>query len=263
MKHIFIVVFLLVAYILLLRLPILKTKIQGNNFYYKDVLGFVYMRHSSCGWIGPCSYWDSPILGAHSFTFKPLIYNGLDCLDAYAKSTNTVYYLGNKQQIKDPATFELINNMYAKDSKSVYKLCNLEVLNDTDPNQFQLIGPVCSKSPTSVYCFEKEVVNADASSFEHVWRGYYKDKSHVYYLGEPLNEVDPNTFELLSWGYFKDKNNIYFFDESIKDLVKVQRVDTSTFMVLTEMYAKDSVNVFKKGIVLPSTNPKTFEVPIK
>lgn len=133
MKRILLVIFLLAAYVLLLRSPILKTKIEGNNFYYRDVLGFVYMRHSSCGWVGSCTYWGSPLLGTHSITFKLLKYNGLECLDAYAKTTNAVYYLGDKQQIKDPATFELINNMYAKDSESVYKLCYLEVFNNTDP----------------------------------------------------------------------------------------------------------------------------------
>lgn len=263
MKRIFIVVLLLVAFFLFLRLPILKTEVEGNSFYFKDILGFVYIRHSSCGWLSPCTYWDSPILGTHSITFKPLKYNGLECLDAYAKTNNAVYYLGNKQQIKDPETFELINNMYAKDSKGVYRLCDLEVLSNSDPKQFQLIGPICSKSSTSVYCFKKEVSDADASSFEHIWRGYYKDKNHVYYSGEVLNDVDPITIELLSWGYFKDKNNIYFLDENTKELIKIQEADINTLQVLTEMYARDTTHVFKNGIVLPKTDPKTFEVPIK
>ena len=262
MRRFLLIVTFLIFYVLFLRLPVLKTKVQGNNFYYRDLLGFIYTRHSSCGWIGPCSHWDVPLLGIHSFTFKTLKYSGLDCLDAYAKSNTALYYLGEKQhQVKSPATFELMNNMYAKDSANVYKLCELEVLNIAEPDRFITVGPVCSKSTTSVYCFQKEVENADINSFEHVWRGYYKDKNKIYFLGKPLGEIDPDTFELLSWGYLKDKNAIFFLDENAKELTELKSADKTTFKVLTEMYAVDASHVFKSGIVLSHTNPKIFKVP--
>lgn|GEM_PF-4832402 len=261
MKRLLLIAVLLILYSVLLRLPILKTKIDGNDFYYKDVLGFVYVRHSSCGWIGSCRHWDSPILGVHSFTFKPLKYNGSGCLDAYAKTADAVYYFGNKQPIKNTAAFELINDMYAKDSESIYKLCDLELMNSTDANQFQLIGPICAKSSTRVYCFQKEVVNADAGSFEHIWRGYYRDKYHVYYLGKTLDVIHPSTFELLSWGYIKDESALYFFDENKLLLSKLVNHDKDSFEVLTNYYAKDRFNVYKSGVVVSGADPTIFVIP--
>ena len=264
MRRIIVVNLVLLVYILLLRLPILKTKVDENNFYYKDFLGFIHTRHSSCGWIGPCIYWDTPLIGVHSLTFHTIKYHGLDCLDTYAKTKSAVYYLGEKQnQIVDPPTFELLNNSYAKDSKNVYELCDLKVMNEIVSDNFQIVGSVCSKSNTSVYCFKREVEGADAETFNHVWRGYYKDKNHVYHLGMALEGIDPNTFATLSWGYIKDGNNIYYFDEDRKELTKLINVKTNGFEVLTKGYAKDTNQVFLKGEILPNTTPDDFVVPLK
>lgn len=262
MRRLLIVVFLLFFYFLLLRLPLLKTKLNENNFYYKDLFGLVHIRHSSCSWFGPCTYWDTPILGTHSLTFTPLKYSGLVCLDAYAITKNNVYYLGKKQhQVKDPSTFELINNFYAKDSKTVYELCELNVLSSVESDGFQIIGPVCARDPTFVYCFQKGVENADAETFKHVWRGYYKDKKHVYHLGNVLEGVDPNTLELLSWGYFRDSNGIYYLNENTQILTKLITANKDGFMVLTNGYAKDVTQVFKDGAVVPNVSPNGFVVP--
>lgn len=264
MKRVVFCILLLILYFLLLRLPILKTKVDENNFYHKDILGFIHIRHSSCGWIGPCTYWDTPLIGVHSLTFKTLKYSGLDCLDAYAKTNSTVYYLGERQnQIVDPPTFELLNNSYAKDSKNVYELCDLKVVDETVSDDFQLIGPACSKSTTSVYCFQKEIEGADTKTFNHVWRGYYKDKNHIYHVGVVLEGIDPNTFTTLSWGYIRDDNNIYYFDEDSKEMIKLTDLDDSSFEILTNGYAKDINQVYLKGERLPNTTPDNFVVPVK
>ena len=262
MKRIILLVALVTFLAVARRLPILKTKIGTNDFYYKDMLGFVYTRRSSCGWIGPCTYWDVPLWGTHSLTFRTIKYDGPDCLDTYAKTNKAVYYLGKKQtQVKDPKSFNLISNFYARDSLSVYKLCDLEPLVEDKVETFETVGPVCAKSLSSVYCFDKIVRKADPQTFEHIWRGFYKDRNHVYNLGQVLEGIDPSTFEILSWGYIKDAQEIYFFDESAKLLTRLDSVDINNFEVLTQAYAKDQFRVYKEGKVLEGTNPKSFEIP--
>lgn len=115
---------------ILSKLPILKTQVNGNDFYYKDVLGFIYTRHSSCGLFGPCLSWDKPLIGVRSNNFTVLKYTGIECLDAYAKSNTAVYFMGKRQpQISDPATFKIVDNRYATDAQNTYKLCYLDIVN--------------------------------------------------------------------------------------------------------------------------------------
>jgi len=186
----------------------------------------------------------------------------MDCLDAYAKTGNSVYYFGKKQsQIKDPQSFEIVNNIYAKDSKSVYKLCNLEPLGNDDASTFKTVGTVCSKSSSSVYCYSKPVLNADPATFENVWGGYYRDKYHVYYFGKVLEGINPSTFELLSWGYMKDGSELYFFDENKQLLSKLVNPDKDSFEVLTNYYAKDKFNFYKRGVIVGGVDPTTSVVP--
>ena len=163
MKRIFYVILFFLFYILLLKLPILKTNVDENNYYYKDMFGFIHIRQNYCGiWIFCSPPWDTPLIGAHITTFKTLRYNGVGCLDTYAKTNNAVYYNGKRQsQVTDPSSFELINNSYAKDNNNIYELCDLKILNNTPPIEFQLIGSVCSKSTTAVYCFKKKIDKAD------------------------------------------------------------------------------------------------------
>ncbi|MBW6441450.1 DKNYY domain-containing protein [Patescibacteria group bacterium] len=262
MKKFGIFICFLVIYTFLLKLPILKTDIDGTN-YYKDYLGFIHYRYAVfCSLYGrPCIYLDKPLFGVHILSFKTLKYSGLDCLDSYAKTNSSVYYLGKRhKQILDPPSFELMNNHYAKDSRSVYKLCDLEVLNNTVSKDFELIGPVCSKDLHSVFCFKRKVENADAQTFVHVRRGFYKDINYVYHLGRVLDGIYPDTFEILEWGYIRDANNIYYYDDRKYELIKLETVNTGSFEVLTNGYAKDINHVFLKGIVQQNTNPHDFTV---
>lgn len=263
MKRIIFIILLYLACIILLKLPILKTKVDDSNFYYKDLLGFVYTRHSARCWlISPCPHWDKPLLGVHSLTFKSLKYNGHVCLDAYGKTRSSVYYLGKKQpQVTDAQSFEFMNNLYAKDSNKIYKLCDLEAIPDTSPEDFQLVGSECSKNNFTVFCFHKEVKEADPKTFNHIELGYYKDKNHIYYFGSKLEGIDPDTFKTLSWGYIKDSNNTYYFDKNTKELTKLINVNSDNFVVLINGYAKDDVQVFFKGERLSDIEPYNFSVP--
>lgn len=249
MKRFLWIFLILVGYLLFLKLPVLKNQVNESKFYYKDILGFVHKRHSSCGFLGPCISLDSPIFGAHSKAFKLINYQGLECLDAYAKSINSVYYLGKKRkQVTDPKTFELLNNYYAKDSENAYRLCDLEVIKDVTAPDFNLVGSVCAKDLNAVYCFRNQIVGADATTFEHFHRGYYRDKAHVYYLGKLLEDVDSESLVLLGWGYLTDEDEVYFLSESSKTLIKMEEVDRLSFEVLEDGYAQDVNRKYRNGV---------------
>jgi hypothetical protein len=247
-----------ISLILLLRSPILKAQMGKSEVYYRGPLGFVYTRNTNCGWIGRCSHWDTPVWGIHSITFELLENNKPGCHNALAKTKNAVYYYGKKKhQVADPKTFTLVNTYHAKDSQNVYNLCDLTKVTGETPEKLVSVGVICEKGNTSVYCGGKKVAGADPKTFEHIWRGFYRDAKRVYHLGVPMENLDPKTFKALTWGHVKDINGIYFFDETLKELTKIEGVDTNTFEITQKYYSKDRFNTYFKGERVTDTQEVT------
>jgi hypothetical protein len=111
----------------------------------------------------------------------------------------------------DPTTFEVIDQIYAKDTKYVYMIENPrevgspdhQVIEDADPETFSLI--VDSNSPTG---------------YSNV---YTKDSTHVFAFGEIIQSADPKTFKTLSsvqaslCSYTAEDANHYYNGEFVRD----------------------------------------------
>ena len=103
------------------------------------------------------------------------------------------YYVGGKGfAIADPATFQVLQYGYAKDSKHVYFLDH--VLAEADPATFQIVSPD----------HEKLYINWSWS-----FARYGKDAHHVFYKDTILTGADPATFAVENERVFKDKNGRY------------------------------------------------------
>lgn len=72
------------------------------------------------------------------------------------------------------------------------------------------------------------------------------------------------TFVLISChpGYKKVDNKWAYvtYDEALGKRIEYLKVDNKTFKILNAEYAKDDMNVFHKGIIIPMADSKTFNI---
>ena len=99
----------------------------------------------------------------------------------------------------------------------------------------------------------REVIGADADSFDSIDNTYGRDRSHVYYRGEVLADADPSSFDLIDHGYAKDRSSVWMGDERISD-------DPTHFEPLADNLAKDSNAVYCDGGKVFSNDPAHFEI---
>ncbi|MEA3449658.1 MAG: DKNYY domain-containing protein [Patescibacteria group bacterium] len=133
---------------------------------------------------------------------------------------------------------------------SVSMHCDSELkkslLADADVNSFEVLNNVYAKDNNNVYVRTDKIDNVDLSTFI-ILEGYYaKDKNKVY-LAKPvltgnmsanlvpgiIDGADPNTFQVLPFDYSKDKNNVYVFDRI------VDGADVETFVSYSGVARKD------------------------
>jgi hypothetical protein len=139
----------------------------------------------------------------------------------YTKDKNAVYfgagdYMWSIQQVKnvDVETFETIDGQafYAKDKNNIYFSDGgaiAKVIENTDPQTFEVLGNNYSKDKNSVYSKDKLMPNADLDSFKLLKHHYAKDEANVYYGDKILTDADPSTFKIITYQLTKDDNNLY------------------------------------------------------
>ncbi len=198
--------------------------------------------------------------------------------DEYVKDATQVFGMENAisgpgSQIigADAPTFKLIDENYEADKDHVYWRGDL--IPGSDPVTFvDFTDSAFAKDAHAIYFDEQKVLpQADPATFVPVGeRGYGKDKNHVYFCGEGIGinpqfecstvaVADPSTFIILSDYYAKDKNGVY---DSMGHLIT--GVDLSTFVLLNDFYAKDKNNVYVDtgggASIVQGADPTTFQV---
>ena len=184
--------------------------------------------------------------------------------DKYAKDSKSVYFLGNKSfEDVDIKTFEVLPNNYSKDKNNVYRPINewIRKINGANPKTIKVLSQYYSKDDKNVFYDSDKILNADVNSFV-VLEGdhsHAKDKNSVYYSGEKIEGANPKTFKIISDGmYSKDDRNVYAAADIIKD------ADPQTFRRIPETnYARDKNTLYYYfGDVknLGKINEKDFKV---
>jgi len=156
--------------------------------------------------------------------------------ETYSKNLKNVYCQG-KDIISgaDPATFEKINNFWAKDKNSVYNNCNK--VDGVDMSTFQIIN------------------NTD----------FAKDKNNVYfpdYIGQGNIKFDAQTFAVLSGTYLKDKNQIVILLRAggAHTLWQLKQADVNTFQALGGAFGKDKNYVYYDKQIVNNADLDTFKL---
>lgn len=201
-------------------------------------------------------------------------YNSFELIKgSYAKDKNHVYYLGQKIEGADLATFEV--GSIVKDKNHVYS--GMNIVQGADPATFVYIGNSGFGKDKNHVFYGLDVDNRfNPKTFSVVGNFYAKDDRIVYVLSPKMYAdsagqimgADPMTFTPVLFngkfpeeypGYSKDANNVYFFTS------KITGADPATFEILPKSKgswwnARDKNHVYDRNSVVKDADPATFEI---
>ncbi|NDV68497.1 DKNYY domain-containing protein [Dysgonomonas sp. 25] len=164
--------------------------------------------------------------------------------ERYAKDSKDIYYLHTGQRSVqfsyishvDYATFEVIQDDWAKDKKRCYY--QSYSLPYADPKIMLPIDSFYAVSDDKFFYKYRWIEGADASSFCIIDDTYSKDKDHVYREGRVLPDCDPSTFRLIENPVSYDKNNVYSYNK------QVAKVDGATLTHFFDDWYKDKDSLY-------------------
>lgn len=174
-------------------------------------------------------------------------------------------FAAKKPEGYDSATFERLNETYAKDINHVY-YCN-EILEEADPKSFRALDNNYSADSRHVWYREDIIEGANPTTFVAPEKSNSLDFSvdlahddHDYYSqNHPLHVADMASFKRKDGSWAVDHKNVYYIGLEAqigKDIVPIG--DYRTFRVLNHLYAADSKNVYYKNIIVEGADPKSF-----
>jgi len=167
-------------------------------------------------------YYDiSKVLaGAHAASFEVLD-------EKWSKDKTKVYkredgVISKTKRTFDAASFELIkNSTYIRDKNGVYSIyAGADIKNTKDAATFEILNDTYARDKNHIYSGEHIIKDADLASFEAIDEVWAKDKNSLYRYGWTMLHIDVKTFQKIDDEYVSDKNAIYNKDGKI---VKVFR----------------------------------------
>ena len=176
-------------------------------------------------------------------------------------------YAARKPEGYDSATFERINESFAKDINHVY-YCN-EILEEADPKSFRALDEDYSADSRHVWFREEIIDGANPATFVAPKKNNSLEISidlahddHDYYSqNNPLHVADMASFKQKSGSWAIDRQNVYYIGleaEIGKDLVPIG--DYRSFRALNHLYAADAKYVYYKNKIVEGADSKTFVV---
>ena len=185
------------------------------------------------------------------------------------------YYLGTLPlHVRDVASFKVLDanairkddRIWARDTLDYY--VEMQAIPIADPATFQVIEAWYAKDSRQVYFGSKVLDGADAASFQGIGGEsgeFAKDARHVYCQGQVVEDCDAATFQLLKYRFAKDSKHGYFCYQSESPPLLLPDSDGQTFEVIGPSsqgfgYAKDSKQVYQGGFVIEGADPATFVV---
>lgn len=211
-----------------------------------------------------------------------VVFNGcaakksMDCESRYVVSEGKVFwkeyrastssYVNSEIKGADAATFKdvptkgsrkcsFLVSDFAIDKYNVYRAG--KIIQDSDPESFEVIDDLFSKDSINVYYREGKIVGADPKSFRRIgtWLDTYSiDRANVYFNGKNINACDVKSFEKLEaqgeWA--KDSQCVYKFGK------RLAGADALNFKVLTVHYGTDGERVYGHSHELKDVKPDQF-----
>jgi hypothetical protein len=144
----------------------------------------------------------------------------------YACDCSHVYYCGIPLKAADPATFQILQPPYAKDSTHAF--AGAAAIPVQDAASFEVVVPGDSGFP--LFPFGGRLVEHDSLPLKTSIGGWARDKTAYYYADAIVAEADRESFEILNSLHAKDKNHVYYASE--RHVFIIPGADPSTFQVV-------------------------------
>jgi hypothetical protein len=186
----------------------------------------------------------------------------------YRVSDGVVYYQNKEIANADPATFQELEDGWARDRNAVYEEGYKKAF--LNPATVRVLPPIYIMDKAAVwvygtgYYLRVDKTDADPATFMVISHGYGKDKNNVYYFAQKIANADVQSFTPLrdaaypsaegsasSW-YAKDIHSAYYRSTVI------QNADVQSLVFLGGEYAKDSHTVYYEGNRIANADAGTF-----
>ena len=211
-------------------------------------------------------------------------FNGREIIDKnfvvlsneFAKDSTTVYYKEHSFQYADVASFEPVDEHYARDKDKVY-YCNeyregqnyyltkrqtiLEV-EDADPGSFVTVENGYAKDKDQAYFQGTAIDVKEVASFKSIDPFFAKDDVSAYLNSKVIKGSNGKTFELIDRNFAKDSANIYYYGytgENQHNII-ILPCDRSSFRIMDDRYSKDKSHVFFLGFTLRDADGSSFRI---
>ncbi|MEP7265611.1 MAG: DKNYY domain-containing protein, partial [Bacteroidota bacterium] len=196
--------------------------------------------------------------------------------DAFAKDSTTAYFKNYPFQYADVATFEAVDEHYAKDKNKVYycdeyregqnyyltKRQTIDELEDVHPESFVALEYGYAKDSKNAYFEGIAFKVKDVASLKSINTFFAKDDTHAYLNQKPIAGSDGKSFEITDNNYAKDATHIYYYDytgEKNHD-IGVIPCNRETFAILEYPFSKDKTSVFFAGKKIDGVDGNTFKM---
>ncbi len=217
----------------------------------------------------------TPLQGADVQTFEIVI--GPRCI---ARDSNHVYYMGMPIKGADPATWRLATVLgpavpmsYSCDKRAAY--FNTTELHESDPATFVVLsdnqytaadasGLYWQALRSSAKDRERFLTNSQYEAARNVLRRHdpnperWWNKPHAE-EADPLPEAAPE----IKWGHVIIDGQPFwreFGNDRTRTSDRPIKADPASFVVLSQIYARDKSTIFCRGTKLNKADPETFRV---
>jgi hypothetical protein len=196
--------------------------------------------------------------------------------DVFAKDSAYVYYKEEVITDADVATFQALDEQYARDKNQVYycdefresqnyyltKKKTITVLEEAHPGSFTILGNGYAKDKQFAYVEGTSFPVKDIATFEGIDQYFSKDQVQAYFRRKPIPGSDGKTFEVIDFNYAKDARQVYFYGHAgeVKDDIYVLPGNPATFQILDYPYSKDDKQVFYENEKMPGVDMGSFQV---
>ncbi len=194
----------------------------------------------------------------------------------FAKDSAAAYYKGRSFQYADVATFEAVDEHYAKDKNKVYycdeyregqnyyltKKQQITELKDAMPTSFVSLNNGYGKDARHAWFCGKYFSVKDVATLKSIDINFAKDTLQAYLNGISIKGSDGKTFELIDHSFAKDNKHIYYyaFDGEEKYNICKLPCDPQTFKIIDYRFSKDTSKVFFLGFTIKDADASTFKV---
>ena len=194
----------------------------------------------------------------------------------FAKDSTTAYYKERSFSYADVASFEAVDEHYAKDKNKVYycdeyregqnyyltKRQTIMELKMAIPASFSSLKNGYGKDNLHAYFEGLPFVVKEISTFTSIDNHFAKDDVQAYLNCKPIAGSHGKTFELTVDHFAKDTAHIYYYGYTGEGQhnICILPCDRQSFEVLDDRYSKDKTSVFFLGFIIKGADAASFTI---